>query len=89
MFESEKDLEISKKAMAWTHILPFSERSIDELSGGERKRVFIARALAQERRSFSSMNPRPLRHPSSDGLSQSHPHSHRERGLSIVMATHI
>jgi iron complex transport system ATP-binding protein len=48
MFESEKDLEIVKKAMEWTEILNFSERPIDELSGGERKRVFIARALAQD-----------------------------------------
>jgi len=48
MFEREKDLEIAKKAMEWTEILPISERPLDELSGGERKRVFIARALAQE-----------------------------------------
>ncbi len=48
MFESPNDLEIVKKAMEWTEILPIAERPIDELSGGERKRVFIARALAQE-----------------------------------------
>jgi len=48
MFESQRDLEVARKAMAWTDVLPFSERPIDELSGGEKKRVFIARALAQE-----------------------------------------
>ncbi len=48
MFESQKDLEIARRAMAWTEILPLADRAIDELSGGERKRVFIARALAQE-----------------------------------------
>ncbi len=48
LFESEKDVETARRAMEWTGTLPFSERSVDELSGGERKRVFIARALAQE-----------------------------------------
>ncbi len=48
IFENEKDLECARKAMEWTNILHISERPIDELSGGERKRVFIARALAQE-----------------------------------------
>jgi len=33
----KRDLEISKKAMAWTNLSPFSERPMDELSGGERK----------------------------------------------------
>ena len=48
MFENKRDLDIAKKALEWTDTLAFSERPIDELSGGERKRVFIARALAQE-----------------------------------------
>jgi len=48
MFESQRDIEIAKKAMAATEVLSLSERPMDELSGGERKRVFIARALAQE-----------------------------------------
>lgn len=47
MFEGAKDLEIARRAMDWTETLSISERFIDELSGGERKRVFIARALAQ------------------------------------------
>ncbi len=48
MFEGTKDFEIAKKAMDWTEVLSIGERFIDELSGGERKRAFIARALAQE-----------------------------------------
>ena len=48
LFESPKDLEIAQKAMAWTETLSLAERPIDELSGGEKKRVLIARALAQE-----------------------------------------
>ena len=46
--EGEKDLAIAKKAMEATDILHLADRSITEISGGERQRVIIARALAQE-----------------------------------------
>ncbi len=46
--EGEYDIGISKKAMSITDCWQFKGRDILTLSGGERKRVFIARALAQE-----------------------------------------
>ncbi len=48
--ESGKDLAIAKKAMLLTNTWQFAERPINELSGGEKQRVIIARALAQEPR---------------------------------------
>lgn len=46
--ESDKDVEVAKKAMMLTNTWALADRSINELSGGERQRVIIARALAQE-----------------------------------------
>lgn len=47
-FEGTGDIEIALKALKATEALEFAERSIHELSEGEKQRVFIARALAQE-----------------------------------------
>src|SRR5690554_242075 len=45
---SERDNEIISDAMKITYLEGFEDRSIYELSDGERQRVFIARALAQD-----------------------------------------
>jgi ABC-type Mn2+/Zn2+ transport system ATPase subunit len=45
---SAKDKQIAEKALAQVNLLEFKDRQIGELSGGQKKRVFLARALAQE-----------------------------------------
>ena len=47
-WEREKDEKVVEYCMKLTNVLHLSERSIREISGGERQRVIIARALAQE-----------------------------------------
>ncbi|MGD0070281.1 MAG: ABC transporter ATP-binding protein [Candidatus Bathyarchaeia archaeon] len=46
--ETAKDVEIARKAMNLTNTWYLAKRPINELSGGEKQRVVIARALAQE-----------------------------------------
>jgi len=46
--ESQKDLARARKAMELTRTLHLAPRIITELSGGEKQRVIIARALTQE-----------------------------------------
>jgi len=46
--EGKKDLEVARASMELTDSLSFSDRYLHELSGGEKQRVIIARALAQE-----------------------------------------
>lgn len=47
-FESKKDFLIAQNALSLTDTLYLKEKQIDTLSAGERQRVIIAKALAQE-----------------------------------------
>ncbi|MCD5414942.1 MAG: ABC transporter ATP-binding protein [Clostridiales bacterium] len=47
-FDSKTDLDIVRQVMIDTDIWELREKSIFEISGGERQRVIIARALAQQ-----------------------------------------
>jgi iron complex transport system ATP-binding protein len=47
-FEGKQDLDVALNSLKVTHASELAERSIHELSGGEKQRVLIARALAQE-----------------------------------------
>jgi iron complex transport system ATP-binding protein len=46
--EQENDLEIANQAIAFTGLEDLAHRKLDQLSGGEQQRVFIARAICQE-----------------------------------------
>ncbi|MFH1697863.1 MAG: ABC transporter ATP-binding protein, partial [Candidatus Omnitrophota bacterium] len=46
--ETKKDLRIAELALTMTDTLHLKDKMINELSSGERQRVLIARALAQE-----------------------------------------
>ncbi len=47
-FEGRHDLDVAFSSLKATHSIDLANRSIHELSGGEKQRVLLARALAQE-----------------------------------------
>ena len=47
-YEGGRDLSIAWQAMEATHTRSFAERRVSEISGGERQRLVIARALTQQ-----------------------------------------
>jgi iron complex transport system ATP-binding protein len=49
-WEGESDFAAARKALALCDATHLAERYLDEMSGGERKRVFLARVLAGEPR---------------------------------------
>jgi len=48
--ESRRDLRVAEEALDLTGVLEFKDKYLDEISAGERQRVTIAMALAQEPR---------------------------------------
>ena len=49
-FDSPHDLEVAVRALSDTDAIQFARRKFNELSSGERQRVVLSRALAQEPR---------------------------------------
>jgi len=88
-FESRRDIEVAKEVMELTDIGHLADKPITAISGGERQRVLIARALAQEPSLL--LLDEPNAH-----LDLSHQADifrilgtyHRERNLTIVWVSH-
>ncbi|MDD4185284.1 MAG: ABC transporter ATP-binding protein [Candidatus Methanomethylophilaceae archaeon] len=87
--ESKKDMEIVEDAMEKTGITHMADRYVSTMSGGERQKVIIARALAQTPKILLMDEPTLHLDISAqfDILNMVHKLS-REEGLTVVIVSH-
>src|SRR6185369_6167275 len=87
--DSPEDLERAREAMRSCDVEALAERDASALSGGEQRRVFLARALAQEAEIWLLDEP-------ASGLDPRHrlefleilTRAHRERETTVLLVTH-
>jgi len=88
-FAGARDLDVARNALQLTDAAGFAERRLHELSGGEKQRVVLARALAQEPRLLFLDEPTTfldLKHQAATYRLASR--LCRDQGLTVVAVTH-
>lgn len=87
-WSGEEHHEAVEKALDAVEMLPFAKRPIGALSGGQRKRVFVARALAQDPALFVLDEPMAGVDRRSEELIYAVLRKARDEGRTVLMVTH-
>jgi len=88
-FDSAEDVGAAEQAMLATGCLDFAERALDTLSAGERQRVHLAAALAQEPRAIALDEPTANLDPyHALRIFEMLTALCREKGIAVVVVTH-
>jgi len=88
-FPGARDLAVARAAMARLDVAGLEDRPLDRIPGGERQRVLLARALAQEPEVLLLDEPTThldLRHQA--GIHEAVRDLRRERGVAVVSVLH-
>lgn len=84
----QEDLDKATEALLQVGMLDFKDRQIGELSGGQKKRVFVARALAQGADIFLLDEPFAGLDATSEKSLVALLMSLKDKGKTIILATH-
>lgn len=86
---TDADRALARDAMRLANILPFADKLVGELSGGEQQKVSLARALAQQASILLLDEPTTyLDAPSRAEIMETIHAMHHERELTTVMVSH-
>ncbi|MBC8316472.1 MAG: heme ABC transporter ATP-binding protein [Desulfobulbaceae bacterium] len=87
--EGKEDVDIANQAMEFTDVAHLADRKLDQVSGGERQRVIIARAICQQTKIILLDEPTAALDPSHQlKIMDLMERLRREQQITVIMVSH-
>jgi zinc transport system ATP-binding protein len=87
-YYTEEEKEAAERAMEYTEVIDFAHKRISQLSGGQRRRVYLARALAPEPEILMLDEPTASLDPSMQDCTYDILRRLNAKGVAIMLITH-